>query len=101
MDKELSMSNDELKNLTHRLDEIIKDGQDREKKHDLAHKQFTVQMTEISNQNKRQFQMLEPMYNIFTSVKGFNGISVWILKALILIGAGVGVLYGLIKYLKS
>lgn len=46
-------------------------------------------------------EKLDPMYEIFFSVKGFNGVAVWILKALILLGAALGVVYGFIKYLKS
>lgn len=56
---------------------------------------------DIIEQNKRQFQMLEPMYKIFTGVSSFGDISVWILKGLILVGAGMGVIYAFIKWLKS
>lgn len=83
MVKEITMSHDELKQLHTRLDQVEK------------------QISEIFEQNKRQFQMLEPMYNIFTSVKGFNGISAVILKAIVMIGAGVGVVYALLKWLKT
>ena len=55
----------------------------------------------ISEQNKRQFQMLEPMFKIFTSVSGFQNISSIILKTIILIGAGIGVVYGALKWLKQ
>lgn len=44
---------------------------------------------------------LEPVHKVFDSITGFNSITVWILKGLILIGAGVGVIYGLVKYLKQ
>ena len=44
---------------------------------------------------------LEPVYKVFESVTGFNSISVWILKGLVLIGAGIGVVYGFIKFLKN
>lgn len=43
----------------------------------------------------------EPMYQIFESVSGFNQIAIWILKGLIMIGAGIGVIYGAIKYLRG
>jgi predicted nucleotidyltransferase len=56
---------------------------------------------EIFEQNKRQFQMLEPMHKIFVSAQGFSGVTGSILKGLILLGAGIGVIYGLIKYLKA
>lgn len=44
---------------------------------------------------------LDPVYTVFESVTGFNAIAVWILKALILLGAGIGVVYGFIKFLKA
>lgn len=44
---------------------------------------------------------LEPVHKIFSSVTGFNAIAVWILKALIMFGAGVGVVYGFIVWLRS
>lgn len=44
---------------------------------------------------------LEPVHQVFESVTGFNSIAVWILKALVLFGAGLGVIWTLIKYLKN
>lgn len=44
---------------------------------------------------------LEPVHKVFDSVTGFNSIAVWILKGLILIGAGVGVVTGFILWLKK
>jgi len=44
---------------------------------------------------------LAPMSEIFNSVKGFNGVATWILKALIAFGAALGVLYGAIRWLKT
>lgn len=44
---------------------------------------------------------LEPVHRVFESVSGFNQTAVWILKGLILLGAGMGVIYGLIRYLKE
>lgn len=44
---------------------------------------------------------LNPMFDVFSSVKNFNGVTVWILKSLILFGAGLGVMYGAIKWFKS
>jgi len=44
---------------------------------------------------------LEPMHEMFSSVSGFNRISVWMLKALLLFGAAIGMVYGFIKFLKS
>lgn len=44
---------------------------------------------------------LEPLHKVFDSVTGFNSIAVLILKGLILIGAGVGVVTGFIVWLKK
>lgn len=46
-------------------------------------------------------EKLDPMYSIFTNAKGFGDISVWILKALVLLGAGIGVVIASIKWLKN
>lgn len=97
----MHMSHDEIAKLNKRFDDLEQAASERERKHDQAHKQFGVQMKEISDQNKRQFQMLEPMYKIFVPIQGFSSITMWILKALILIGAGFGVIYGAIKWLKA
>jgi chromosome segregation ATPase len=43
---------------------------------------------------------LEPLHEVFNSVTGFSWVSISILKTLILIGAGVGVIWGCIQYLK-
>lgn len=43
---------------------------------------------------------LEPIHEMFNSVSGFNQIAVWILKALVLFGAGLGVVYGAIEWLR-
>ncbi len=95
------MSDQEISDLNRRLEQLSKDGQDRERKHDLAHQNFDKKMDEIVAQNKRQFQMLEPMYKIFTSVQGFNGISAVLIKGIIALGAAGAVIYGVIKWLKS
>ena len=96
----MTMSTDEVTNFNKRFDELAKDGQDRERKHDEAHKEMMRLIKDVSEQNKRQFQMLEPMYTIFTSVKGFNGISAALLKGIIIVGAAGGVVYGIIKWLR-
>lgn len=99
------MSHDEMDKLHLRLDQIYKDIvtsiEAKEKEHQAQHKIINESMDKISEQNKRQFQMLEPMYKIFKNVSGFNSISVWILKGLALLGAGLGVVYALIKWLRA
>ena len=44
---------------------------------------------------------LDPMYMIFVNAKGFGNVAVWMLKAMVLVGAGLGVLYAFIKWLKQ
>lgn len=44
---------------------------------------------------------LEPIHKMFDSVSGFNKISVWILKALVLFGAGLGVIYGALEWIRN
>jgi len=46
-------------------------------------------------------QKVEEMYSIFANAKGFGDIAVTILKAIILLGAGLTVIIGFIKYLKT
>lgn len=44
---------------------------------------------------------VDPMYEMFTSVSGFNKISVWILKLLAGIGAALVGLYAIIELFKK
>ncbi len=48
-----------------------------------------------------KLEKLKPIQELFTSAVGFDKISVWILKALVAVGAGVGVIYAFLKWLKS
>lgn len=41
------------------------------------------------------------MYSIFSNAKGFGDIAVTLLKGVILIGAGLGVIIAFLKYLKN
>lgn len=68
---------------------------------DTPHEQLIKRFDTIEKRLDSIETKLNPMYEIFTGVKGFNNISVWILKALILIGAGIGVIYGMIRWLKQ
>ncbi len=81
--------------------DLIRSINDKESAHIKSHKEMIDQIQAVSEQNKRQFQMLEPMYKLFENVSGFNSIAVWILKGLALIGAGLGVLYAFLKWLKA
>lgn len=44
---------------------------------------------------------VNPMYEIFNSVSGFNRISVWMLKILSIIGAGIVGLYAIIEFFRK
>lgn len=44
---------------------------------------------------------IEPMYEMFSSVSGFNRISIWILKFLAMVGAAIVGTYALIEFLKK
>ena len=68
---------------------------------ETPHEQLIKRLDSIDKRFKSVEDKLNPMYEIFVGAQGFNKISVWILKALILVGAGVGIVYGFIKYLKQ
>jgi hypothetical protein len=70
-------------------------------KSDNHHKELLNRLNAIEDRFTAIEQKLDPMYQIFDSVSGFNNIAVWILKALILFGAGIAVIVGAIKYLKN
>ena len=53
-------------------------------------------MAEIKEINRK----LDPIYDMYTSVTGFNKISVWILKLLAAIGIALGGLYMVIEFFK-
>lgn len=44
---------------------------------------------------------VDPMYEMFSSVSGFNRIGIWILKFLAIIGAALAGLYALISLFKQ
>ena len=44
---------------------------------------------------------LNPMYEIFDSVSGWNKISIWILKGLMMIGGAILGLYGILEFIKK
>ena len=68
---------------------------------ETPHEQLIKRLDSIEHRFDSIESKLNPMFEIFTNVKSFSCITTWILKALILIGAGVGVIYGVIKYLKE
>jgi hypothetical protein len=52
---------------------------------------------EMATMNKK----IDPMYEVFTSVNGFNKIAVWIMKVLAGIAVALGGLYALIEFFKK
>ena len=70
--------------------------------------EFAEHLRQISANQTKIFEILErlqaqndEMYAIFDKSKGFWSVSGTILKAVILISAGAGVLFGWVKWLKS
>lgn len=45
-------------------------------------------------------EKLDPMYEMFSSVSGFNRISVWLLKLLAALGAGILGFYAIVELFK-
>ena len=68
---------------------------------DTPHEQLIKRLDAITERLDTMEAKINPMYEIFTSVKGFNGVARWIIKALIMLGAGIGIIYSLIKWLKQ
>ncbi len=54
-----------------------------------------------ANGNKGMEIMVKEMHAFFTNVSGFSKSSEILLKAIILIGAAIGVIFGLIRWLKQ
>lgn len=88
------MSDQQIQQILKRLDEQDKKAQERV---DEQHKTYLIIRNDIANLQED----MKPIHALFDNVTGFNRISVWILKGLVLLGAGVGVVYGFIKFLKN
>lgn len=50
---------------------------------------------------KAEVDSLKPVKEAFNSVMGFDKVSVWILKFLAMLGAGIGVIVVFIKWLRG
>jgi len=68
---------------------------------ETPHEQLIAKLEAIDKRFDSIEAKLNPMYDIFVRAKGFNDIGVWILKGLILLSAAIGVVYGLLKWLKQ
>lgn len=66
------------------------------------HEQIRLIMKEeIERALKPTNDKVNEMYSIFANAKGFGDIAVTLLKSLILLGAGIAVIVGFIKFLKQ
>ena len=88
------MSDQQIQQILKRLDQQDKAALERI---DEQHKTFLMIRNDIANLQEE----MKPIHALFDNVTGFNRISVWILKGLVLIGAGVGVVYGFIRFLRN
>ena len=64
----------------------------------VAVEEFDRQHLEI---HRQMMEELKPITEVFNNVNGFRSVSILILKGLIILGAGIGVVVAFIKYLKS
>lgn len=87
-----------MRDLNIRLDQfykdMFKDAQEREKRHNEVHIEMLKKIDGLSKQ-------LEPVTELFDNVGGFKQVSLSIIKGIIAIGAGVGVIYGFIMWLRN
>jgi hypothetical protein len=77
---------------------------DQQKQHLENQKKLDELLALSKKQDERMDTMeqkINPMYLVFSNIQNFNSVFVWILKALILFGAALGVLYGAVKWLKN
>ncbi len=92
------MSNDQAEQIKSQIDRVYKDlfadAQAREKRHNEIHQEMLEKIELVAKQ-------VEPINQVFTNGSGFFATMFVILKALGLLGVGVGVIYGFIKFLKA
>lgn len=89
--QEITNLHDEWMDEIHKVHQVLDD----------HNKDEFIYRQQMQRQHQEIMAMLSPMSTIFKSVTGFNGVAVWILKAIVLFGAGLGVLWGAIKWLKT
>ena len=71
---------------------------------DMEIKQIMKRLDEqdkVLKEIKAELDTLKPVKEAFNSVMGFDKVSVWILKFLAMLGAGISVVVVFIKWLKS
>lgn len=83
------------------IQQILKTLKEQNEKEELRavehQKTFLIIRNDIANLQED----MKPVLVIFNSVTGFNRVSILLLKGLVLLGAGIGVMYGFIKFLKN
>lgn len=69
-----------------------------------SHNEILKRLDDMETAQGKRFKSIEdkidPMYEMFTSVSGFNRISMWILKFLATVGSGILALYVVIEFFK-
>lgn len=82
--------------------------EERNKKAESMHRKRDKELKEAITKlgadiSKRLFiieSKVDPMYELFNSASGFNKISLWVLKALAMVGGAILGLYGVIEFFR-
>ena len=68
------------------------------------HEAIIARLNEMERNQLKRFEAIEaklnPIYTAWTSVSGFNQISIWLFKFLLGLGAAIGALYVIIEFFK-
>lgn len=88
----------DIKELNLRLDQFYKDifreAKEREQRHDEIHQTMIRKIDDLTEQ-------VVPVTELITNVTGFRKVTVGAIKGILLIGAGIGVIYGFIIWLRN
>lgn len=78
---------------------------DEQYRQHLENQQKLNELLALSKKQDERMDAMEkkvdPIYTVFSNVKNFNSVTIWILKALILLGTAMGLVYGAIKWIKN
>lgn len=72
----------------------------KERKQNKYHQEILDAIEGIREEIRQMGKKVDPMYEIFGSVQGFNGVAVWIMKILAGIGVTIGGIYAIIEFFK-
>lgn len=79
----------------------------KELKTEILH-EMSNHLTTINDNQKRIFEKLEnmeekfnPILDLFLNTKGFQNVSLIIIKAFVTVGVALGMLYGFVRWLKG